>query len=324
MPRAFYKVTPTAAEKFAETPPTSPPKLSAKRLKAVDQLPLSDKLMPPTKSSVSLKQNIGRSPKAEATRWSATAALGPEPQSSTLPPVEIAAENPIEADQLASLKTLGRKDEASRQQLMGRIEAKFPPPSTFSAAEILKTLPELGAYQSAYAFLQTARRRGLIEKAERGTFRLTASVRETQPAQERAVATAPGPKPASVAVPSPPRSPATAPVPAPEPVAPAAGQRNEQTEIATLLQLSRRYRSDKYFRLDDIVVPLRECRSEIYGKAEVGAGDPPLCVVVGAYEPDLRVLNPHDIDVLFLDVHGQAHLRSAASWQFVPYRRKQG
>jgi len=25
--------------------------------------------------------------------------------------------------------------------------------------------------------------------------------------------------------------------------------------------------------------------------------------------------------VLFLDVRGQAHIRSAASWQFLPYRK---
>jgi hypothetical protein len=114
------------------------------------------------------------------------------------------------------------------------------------------------------------------------------------------------------------------PVPAPTTAIGPAEARNEQGEIATLLQLSRRYRSDKYFRLDDIIIPLRECRSDIYGKAEIGVDDAPLCVVVGAFEPDRRVLNPQDIDVLFLDAQGQAHLRSAASWQFVPYRRKQG
>jgi hypothetical protein len=223
-----------------------------------------------------------------------------------------------------SQRTSSRTDEETRQQLTGRMAAAFPHPTTFTAAEVLKTLPELGGYQSAYAFLQTARRRGLVEKAERGAFRLTTTAQGPQPAPDRAAEKAPEPTPAPVEVPSPRRAPVAAPPSTPKPAAPAGEPRNEQAEIANLLQLSRRYRSDKYFRLDDILIPLRECRSEIYGKAELGAGDAPLCVVVAAYEPDMRVLNPQDIEVLFLDAQGQAHLRSAASWQFIPYRRRPG
>jgi hypothetical protein len=235
------------------------------------------------------------------------------------------ADSTSKANGLTSPKTSGRKGEDSRNQLISQLTAVFPHPTTFTAAEVVEKLPELGAYQSAYAFLQTARRRGLTEKAERGMFRLVASTaHDPQPAQDRPAEQVREPTPEPVDIPAPPPAPVTVPVPAPTTAIGPAEARNEQGEIATLLQLSRRYRSDKYFRLDDIIIPLRECRSDIYGKAEIGVDDAPLCVVVGAFEPDRRVLNPQDIDVLFLDAQGQAHLRSAASWQFVPYRRKQG
>ena len=97
--------------------------------------------------------------------------------------------------------------------------------------------------------------------------------------------------------------------------------RNDEDKLRTLLQLSRRFRSDRYYNLDDFIVPLSECRAAVYGDVEVGTDEPSVCVVVAAYEPDPKAVNPNDIDVLFLDVRGQAHIRSAASWQFLPYRK---
>lgn len=97
---------------------------------------------------------------------------------------------------------------------------------------------------------------------------------------------------------------------------------SDEDRLGTLLQLSRRYRSGRFYNVDDFVVPLRECRAAVYGDIDVGAGEPPVCVVIDAYEPDPKVVNPNDIDVMFLDVKGQAHIRSAASWQFLPYRKK--
>jgi hypothetical protein len=320
MPRILYKDDATATYK----PPTSRSKPTDRKTKAVDPRPVGDGLMPSVQS-VDVSKRRRRS-KADVPDL--LAAQEPASAADLLNPARLSAgivpDAAVEPDELATPKGSGRKDEASRQEFLGQIAGHFPAPTTFTAAELIEKVPELGPYHSAYAFLQTARRRGLIEKAERGMFRLAASAaQEPQPDQEPA--TGPAPEPMAQAVENPTQASAiAAPVPSPEMALPPAERRNEQAEIATLLQLSRRYRSDRYFRLDDIVVPLRECRSDIYGKAEIGADEPPLCVVVGAYEPDPRVLNPPDIDVLFLDAEGQAHLRSASSWQFLPYRRKQG
>jgi hypothetical protein len=96
----------------------------------------------------------------------------------------------------------------------------------------------------------------------------------------------------------------------------------EEEQLGTLLQLSRRYRSERYYNIDELIVPLRECWTTVYGNVEVDTANPPVCVVADAYEPDPKAVNPNDIDVLFLDVHGQAHIRSAASWMFLPYRKE--
>ena len=95
-----------------------------------------------------------------------------------------------------------------------------------------------------------------------------------------------------------------------------------EESLGTLLQLSRRYRSERYYNVDDFIVPLRECSAAVYGNVDVDTIAPPVCVVVDAYEADPKAVNPNDIDVLFLDVKGQAHIRSAASWQFLPYRKR--
>jgi hypothetical protein len=322
MPRILYKDTSTVAEEAAGKQPGARRRPATK--KAEQQSRPGGEIMPLATSGKGPRRQREVPSKADLTGQFVAQPIdaASERQDPARSAAAAAAGDPAAADFRVSQKPSGRKDEASRRQLLGRLATAFSPPITFTAAEVLKALPELGGYQSAYAFLQTARRRGQIEKAERGSFRLTAADQEAPQAQRRAVATEPGPAPADA--PSPPPSPVAAPVSAPKPAAPAAEPRNEQAEVATLLQLSRRYRSDKYFRLDDILVPLRECRSAIYGTAEIGAGDPPMCVVVAAYEPNPRVLHPQDIDVLFLDAHGQAQLRSAASWQFVPCRRNQG
>lgn len=109
--------------------------------------------------------------------------------------------------------------------------------------------------------------------------------------------------------------------PAVEPVSPPDARRQEES-LSTLLQLSRRYRSGRYYNIDDFVVPLRECRAAVYGDIDIDTVEPPVCVVVDAYETDPKAVNPSDIDVLFLDIKGQAHIRSAASWQFLPYRKR--
>jgi hypothetical protein len=320
MPRILYKDDATATYK----PPTSRSKPAVRKTKAVDPRPSGDGVMPSVQSVDVSKRRRGSTadaPEPLAAHEPASAAELQEPVHASAGNVPDAT---VEPNEPAAPKSSGRKDEVSRQEFLGQIAGHFPASTTFTAAELIEKVPELGPYHSAYAFLQTARRRGLIEKAERGMFRLVApAAQEPQPEQEPA--TGPAPEPMAQAVENPTQASANpSPVPAPEMAIPAAEPRNEQAEVATLLQLSRRYRSDMYLRLDDIVVPLRECRSDIYGKVEIGAGDPPLCVVVGAYEPDPRVLNPPDIDVLFLDAAGQAHLRSASSWQFLPYRRKQG
>lgn len=109
--------------------------------------------------------------------------------------------------------------------------------------------------------------------------------------------------------------------PAAEPALAPATRRVEES-LGTLLQLSRRYRSERYYNVDDFIVPLRECRDAVFGDANIDTVEPPVCVVVDAYEADPKAVNPNDIDVLFLDVKGQAHIRSAASWQFLPYQKR--
>ena len=49
-------------------------------------------------------------------------------------------------------------------------------------------------------------------------------------------------------------------------------------------KLSQRYRSNQQFKIDDLIVPLPECRDSIYGNADIGTGGPPVCVVVQTYE----------------------------------------
>ncbi|WP_201838695.1 hypothetical protein [Microvirga zambiensis] len=60
----------------------------------------------------------------------------------------------------------------------------------------------------------------------------------------------------------------------------------------------------------------------VYGDVEINTAEPPVCVVVDAYEPDPKAVNPFDIDVMFLDMKDQHHIRSAASWMFVPYQKE--
>jgi hypothetical protein len=169
--------------------------------------------------------------------------------------------------------------------------------------------------------------RGTTTKSKRGRSPKPAPVVDPTPASEpvAAIEAEPIEAPAPVETAAPIPEPAAVPVAqAPAPAAPAAAQAagKSDDQVDTLMDLVDRYVANRFYRVRDAIVPLREFRKAVYGDAEIPAGEPPVCVVAEAYEPDPKVANPPDIDVLFLDAKGQAHLKSAASWWFVPYRSK--
>lgn len=193
------------------------------------------------------------------------------------------------------------------------VDVNFAPPSEPASASVAVQADNSGEASAT--------------KSKRGRKPKRAPPVDPAPAPEPVAAIEPEPieTPAPVAAAAPMPEPAAVPAAqAPTPVPPAGAPvaRKSDDQVDTLMDLVDRYVANRFYRVRDAIVPLREFHKAVYGDAEIAAGEPPVCVVAEAYEPDPKVANPPDIDVLFLDARGQAHLTSAASWWFVPYRSK--
>jgi hypothetical protein len=228
-----------------------------------------------------------------------------------------------------------------------RLASAFPSSVTVNSKQALEHLKEFEYAQNAYGFLKTAVKRKLAEDLGDGIFQFLPSAIEQlgklvdevsvpiKPMQAPDAQPATVEQTASSSVTSSVHSSSSAPV---EPlkrtdsegvvtiVRPRGrprghrSQRRGRDDLDTLLQLSQRYRSNHVFKIDDLVVPWPECKSAVYGDADIGTGGTPVCVVVQTNERELDATKPDEIKVLFLDVKGQAHVASAAGWRFMPYR----
>jgi hypothetical protein len=228
-----------------------------------------------------------------------------------------------------------------------RVASAFPSSVTVNSKQALERIKEFEYAQNAYGFLKTAVKRKLAEDLGDGIFRfLPSAIEQLEKLVEETSAPvkplqAPDAQPATVKKTasdsvastvhssSPPpfepskRTDAESVVTIVRPLGRPRGHRSqcrERDEIETLLQLSQRYRSNQIFKVDDLVVPWPECRDAIYGDADIGTGSPPFCVVVQTNERELDATRSDEIKVLFLDVKGQAHVATASSWRFMPYR----
>jgi hypothetical protein len=275
-------------------------------------------------------------------------------------PLKQRAHRPAEGQVTTSASDMDRivakKVQKSRDRLTAhewnvrclRLAGQFPSSTTLNSRQALERVPEFRYAQNAYGFLKTAAKRKLAEDLGDGIFQFLPSATERLQKLVDEVSVqvksmrAPDAPPATVeqtasgSLASPVHSPSPAPV---EP-----SKRTDAEEIVrivrhtgrphghrprhrgkddidTLLKLSQRYRSNQQFKIDDLIIPLPECRDSVYGNADIGTGEPPVCVVIQTYEPELNATNPDEIKVLFLDAKGQAHVASAASWRFMPYRR---
>ena len=256
-----------------------------------------------------------------------------------------------ELDQITAKKIKKSRDRLTAHEWnirFLRLASAFPGSFALNSKQALERLPEFKYAQNAYGFLKTAAKRKLAEDLGEGKFQLLPSAIERVQKLVEVASFSQSPMRAPDAS-SPPVEQATSgsvvtPVhsPPPAPIEPSKRTdadevvrivkprgrprghrpwRKERDVIDTLLQLSQRYRSNQQFKINDLIVPVPECRDAVYGTADIGAGETPVCVVVQAYEPELNAGNPDEIKVLFLDAKGQAHIATAASWFFVPYRR---